>query len=122
MNFHCDEINKKILHDQLSIFSMIPSQIILRLIIMNFGKTLFSQVMEYVPWKTFERIITRYKGNAGVRTLDCADIFRVMAFSQLTRRESLRDIEACLNAHHQKLFHMGLRNVPARSTFHYSAG
>ncbi len=83
---------------------------------MNFGRTLFSQVMEYVPWKTFGRIIDRYQGNAGIRTLDCADIFRVMAFSQLTWRESLRDIEACLSAHHQKLFHMGLQNVPARST------
>lgn len=83
---------------------------------MNFGRTLFSQIMEYVPWKTFERIVDRYQGDAGVRTLDCADVFRVMAFSQLTWRESLRDIEVCLTAHHQKLFHMGLRNTPVRST------
>ena len=59
---------------------------------MNVGKTLFAQVMEYVPWKTFGRIIKRHAGDAGVRTLDCADLFRVMAFSQLTWRESLRDI------------------------------
>ena len=83
---------------------------------MNVGKTLFAQVMEYVPWKTFGRIIERHSGDAGVRTLDCADLFRVMAFSQLTWRESLRDIEACLKANHTKLFHMGLSGAPARST------
>jgi hypothetical protein len=80
------------------------------------GKTLFAQVMEYVPWKTFGRIIIRHRGDAGVRTLDCADLFRVMAFAQLTWRESLRDIEVCLTANQAKLFHMGLKNVPARST------
>ena len=83
---------------------------------MNVGKTLFSQVMEYVPWKTFGRIIERHRGDVGVRTLGCADLFRVMAFTQLTWRESLRDIEACLAANHAKLFHMGLRGVPSRST------
>ena len=83
---------------------------------MNIGKTLFAQVMEFVPWKTFGRIIERHAGDAGVRTLDCADLFRVMAFSQLTWRESLRDIEACLKANHAKLFHMGLSGAPARST------
>lgn len=83
---------------------------------MNVGQTLFAQVMEFVPWKTFGRIIERYKGDAGVRTLSCADLFRVMAFSQLTWRESLRDIEACLAAHQTKLFHMGLKAAPARST------
>ena len=83
---------------------------------MNVGKTLFAQVMEYVPWKTFGRIIERLGGDAGVRTLDCADLFRVMAFSQLTWRESLRDIEVCLQANHAKLFHMGLSGAPARST------
>jgi hypothetical protein len=83
---------------------------------MNIGKTLFAQVMEYVPWKTFGRIIDRHGGDAGVRTLDCADLFRVMAFAQLTWRESLRDIESCLMANQGKLFHMGLSGVPARST------
>jgi hypothetical protein len=83
---------------------------------MNNGRTLFAQVMDFVPWKTFGRIIERYGGDAGVRTLDCADLFRVMAFSQLTWRESLRDIEVCLAANRAKLFHMGLRGVPARST------
>ena len=83
---------------------------------MNVGKTLFAQVMEFVPWKTFGRIIDRHQGDAGVRTLDCADLFRVMAFAQLTWRESLRDIEACLTANQSKLFHMGLKAPPARST------
>jgi len=83
---------------------------------MNVGKTLFAQVMEFVPWKTFGRIIDRHRGDAGVRTLSCADLFRVMAFAQLTWRESLRDIEVCLSANCAKLFHMGLKNVPARST------
>ena len=83
---------------------------------MNVGKTLFAQVMEFVPWKTFGRIIDRYHGDAGVRTLGCADVFRVMAFAQLTWRESLRDIEVCLAANQPKLFHMGLRAPPARST------
>jgi hypothetical protein len=83
---------------------------------MNVGKTLFAQVMEFVPWKTFGRIIDRHRGDSGVRTLDCADVFRVMAFAQLTWRESLRDIEACLSANQAKLFHMGLKAPPARST------
>ena len=67
---------------------------------MNVGKTLvaglgpFAQVMEYVPWKTVGRIIERHAGNAGVRTLGCADLFHVMAFAQIAWRESLRDIEA----------------------------
>src|SRR3954467_10516199 len=83
---------------------------------MNVGKTLFAQVMEFVPWKTFGRIVDRHKGDAGVRTLTCAELFRVMAFAQLTWRESLRDIEACLAANQTKLFHMGMKAPPARST------
>jgi hypothetical protein len=83
---------------------------------MNVGKTLFAQVMEFVPWKTFARIIERHKGDAGVRTLGCTDLFRIMAFSQLTWRESLRDIEVCLEANQAKLFHMGIATPPARST------
>ena len=83
---------------------------------MNVGKTLFAQVMEFVPWKTFGRIIERHHGDSGVRTLGCADLFRVMAFAQLTWRESLRDIEVCLTANQGKLFHMGMKGVPARCT------
>jgi hypothetical protein len=74
---------------------------------MNMGKTLFAQVMEYVPWKNFGRIVDRHGGDVGVRTLGCADLFRVMVFAQLTWRESLRDIEVCLSANQSKLFHMG---------------
>jgi hypothetical protein len=83
---------------------------------MNTGKTLFAQVMEFVPWKTFSRIIARSNGDAGTRTLSSAELFRILAFSQLTWRESLRNIEACLGANAPKLFHMGLRSAPARST------
>jgi len=75
---------------------------------MNVGKTLFAQVMEFVPWKSFGRIVAKHQGDSGIRTLSCADLFRVLAFSQLTWRESLRDIEACLAANQSKLFHMGL--------------
>ena len=83
---------------------------------MHVGQTVFAQVMEFVPWKTFGRIIDRHAGDAGVRTLGCAEVFRVLAFAQLTWRESLRDIEVCLAAHQSKLFHMGLQAPPARST------
>ncbi len=88
---------------------------------MHVGKTLFAHVMEFVPWKTFGRIIARHQGDAGVRILGCADVgcadvFRILAFAQLTWRESLRDIEVCLAANHTKLFHMGLQAPPARST------
>ena len=82
---------------------------------MNAGKTLFAQVMEFVQWKTLGRIVDRHKGDAGVRTFGCADLFRVMAFAQLTWRESLRDIEACLASNQAKLFHMGMKGPPARS-------
>ena len=80
------------------------------------GKTLFAQVMEFVPWNTFGRIAERHQGDAGTLTLSCADLFRVMAFAQITWRESLRDIEACLAANQAKLFHMGIKAPPARST------
>lgn len=83
---------------------------------MNVGKTLFAQGMEFVPWKTFGRIIVRHNGDRGVRTLHCAELFRILAFAQLTWRESLRDIEACLAANQTRLFHMGLGSAPARST------
>ncbi len=58
---------------------------------MNTGKTLFAQLMDFLPWSTFGRIVTRYGGDRTVRTLSCAANFRVMAFAQLTYRESLRD-------------------------------
>lgn len=80
------------------------------------GKTLFAQVMDFLPWTTFHRIVQRYHGNHRIRTLPCAEQFRVMAFAQLTYRESLRDIESCLAAQAQKLYHMGLRQPVRRST------
>ncbi len=83
---------------------------------MNIGKTLFSQVMDFLPWKTFHRLVARYGADHRIRTLSCADQFRVMAFAQLTYRESLRDIEACLSAQADKLYHMGIREAVARST------
>ncbi len=83
---------------------------------MNVGKTLFAQIMKLVPWRIFGRIVDRYEGDKNVRTLDCADILRAMVFAQLTWRESLRDIEVCLSTNQAKLFHMGFKGVPARST------
>jgi hypothetical protein len=80
------------------------------------GKTLFAQVMEFVPWTSFARIVQRHAGNSGVRTLSCAEQFRAMAFAQLTWRESLRDIEASLSANATKLYAMGFRSAVKRST------
>ena len=83
---------------------------------MNTGKTLFAQLMDFLPSTTFARYVQRYGGDRGVRTLPCAEQFRIMAFAQLTYRESLRDIEVCLSAHAGKLYHMGLREPVKRST------
>lgn len=83
---------------------------------MNAGKTLFAQIMEFVPWTSFARIVQRHGGNSGVRTLSCAEQFRAMAFAQLTWRESLRDIEASLSANASKLYAMGFRSAVKRST------
>ena len=83
---------------------------------MNTGKTLFAQLMDFLPWTTFARYVQRYGGDRGVRTLPCAEQFRIMAFAQLTYRESLRDIEVCLSAQAGKLYHMGLREPVKRST------
>jgi len=80
------------------------------------GKTLFAQLMDFLPWTTFARIVERYCGDRYVKSLHCAEHFRVMAFAQLTYRESLRDIEACLSAQAPKLYHMGLREPIRRST------
>ena len=80
------------------------------------GKTLFAQLMDFLPWSTFVRLVDRYDGDHRVRTLTCAEQFRVMAFAQLTYRESLRDIETCLSAQSSKLYHMGFREPVRRST------
>ena len=83
---------------------------------MNTGKTLFAHLMDFLPWSTFDRIVARYDGNRGMRRLSCAAQYKVMAFAQLTYRESLRDIEASLSAHTAKLYHMGFREPVRRST------
>jgi len=83
---------------------------------MYLGKTLFAQIMDFLPWKTFHRIVDRYSGDYRTRSLSCAEQFRVMAFAQLTYRESLRDIEVCLAAQAGKLYHMGIGAAVARST------
>jgi hypothetical protein len=83
---------------------------------MNTGKTLFAQLMDFLPWSTFARYVVRYGGDHYVKSLTCAEQYRVMAFAQLTYRESLRDIEACLAAQAGKLYHMGLREPVRRST------
>ena len=83
---------------------------------MNTGKTLFAQVMEFIPWTSFSRIVDRYGGDSRVRSLPCTEQFRAMAFAQLTYRESLRDIETCLLSNHGKLYGMGFRQPVRRST------
>ena len=80
------------------------------------GKTLFAQLMDFLPWTIFARIVERYGGDRYVKSLRCTEHFRVMAFAQLTYRESLRDIEACLSAQASKLYHMGFREPIRRST------
>ena len=83
---------------------------------MYVGQTLFAQLMDCLPWTTFARIVTRYDGDYRVRTLPCTEHFRILAFAQLTYRESLRDIEVCLSAQAAKLYHMGLRTPVKRAT------
>ena len=83
---------------------------------MNTGKTLFAQLMDFLPWTSFARLVTLYGGDRYAKSLRCAEQFRVMAFAQLTYRESLRDIEICLSAQPAKLYHMGFRQTIKRST------
>ena len=80
------------------------------------GKFLFSQLMDFLPWSTFSRIVARYNGDRYVKSFTCAEQFRALAFAQLTYRESLRDIEVCLTAQSEKLYRMGFKNIVKRST------
>jgi hypothetical protein len=80
------------------------------------GQTVFSQVMDFLPQKKFRQCINRYNGNYRVRSFTCYDQLLCMAFAQLTYRESLRDIECCLRAMREKLYHMGIRGKVSRST------
>ena len=83
---------------------------------MNSGKMIFSQLMDFLPSQEFRRCVDRYKGNYKLQRFSCWDQFLCMAFAQLTYRESLRDIEACLRSAGTKLYHMGIRNRVARNT------
>jgi len=79
------------------------------------GKLVFAQVMECAPWHTFRRLVAKYGADFNVRSFSCLDQFVSMAFAQITYRESLRDIEACLEAHATKAYHLGLRGNFTRS-------
>jgi len=83
---------------------------------MNVGKTVFAQILEHLPRYEFNRFVYKYKGNHRIRKFPCYDQFLCLAFAQLTYRESLRDIETCLNSHHEKLYHIGFRGQVSRST------
>src|SRR6267142_5381633 len=80
------------------------------------GKLVFAQVMEHLPLHTFRRCVARYKGEHKVKHFSCLDQYLSLAFAQLTFRESLRDIEACLRAQSSKLYHLGIRSTVARNT------
>ena len=79
------------------------------------GTTIFSQLMQHLPWHHFHRCVDHYRGNHKVKEFKCTDHYRVMSFAQLTYRESLRDIEACLRAMRPKLYHMGIRSTVSRN-------
>jgi hypothetical protein len=83
---------------------------------MNHGRLVFAQLMQHLPLTTFRRCVSRYQGERKVHSFSCLDQFLCMAFAQLTARESLRDIEACLRAQRSKLYHLGIRSAVARNT------
>ena len=80
------------------------------------GRTVFSQLMDYLPRHVFRRCVKRYHGNYRVQSFTCWNQYLAMAFAQLASRESLRDIEVCLRAMHGRLYHMGMRGSVARNT------
>jgi hypothetical protein len=82
----------------------------------NSGRTVFSQILDHLPWYEFQKCVFRYRGDYQQKSFSCWDQFLSMAFAQLTYRESLRDIEACLRSMSGKLYHMGFRGKVARST------
>ena len=83
---------------------------------MNVGKTVFAQLMSFFPDYEFNKCVTKYNGNYKVRSFTCREHFHVMSFAQLTYRESLRDIEACLKALSSKLYHSGIKQAVSKST------
>ena len=80
------------------------------------GKLVFAQVMDHLPIHSFRRCVARYRGHHKVKSFSCLDQYLCLAFAQLTYRESLRDIEACLRARQGKLYHMGIRGTVSRNT------
>src|SRR5690625_7400132 len=80
------------------------------------GRAVFTQLLDFLPRHTFRRLVARYSGDRRVRRFSCFDQFLAMTFAQLTYRESLRDIEACLGAIPDRLYHLGFRGTVARST------
>jgi len=87
---------------------------------MNQGQSVFSQVVDFVPMHEFRKCVGRYHGHHKVQSFSCWNQFLCMAFAQLTYRESLRDIESCLNSMPNKLYHMGFRGKISRSTLAYA--
>lgn len=83
---------------------------------MNTGRTVYAQIMEHLPLHEFHQCVDRYQGERKVQSFSCLDQFHCLAFAQLTYRESLRDIEACLRALGPKLYHMGFRSTVSRNT------
>jgi len=83
---------------------------------MNPGRTVFAQLLQHLPRYEFDKCVRRYGGNYRIRRFPCYDQLLCLAFAQLTYRESLRDIETCLNSHHEKLYHVGFRGQVSRST------
>lgn len=83
---------------------------------MNIGKTVFSQIMDHLPHYDFQKCVDQFRGNYKIKSFSCMDQFLCMAFAQLTYRESLRDIEACLRSTKSKLYHMGIRGKVSRNT------
>jgi hypothetical protein len=83
---------------------------------MNLGRTVFSQIMEHLPEYEFQKCVARYRGDSHLRGFSCLDQYLAMSFAQLTYRESLHDIEACLRSVASKLYHMGLRSKVSRTT------
>jgi hypothetical protein len=82
---------------------------------MHAGKLVFSQLMDFLPWRRFDTCVRRYNGDRKIKTFPCSEHLRVMAFAQLTYRESLRDVETCLRAVQSKWYHMGIRGGVSRN-------
>ena len=83
---------------------------------MHTGRIVFAQLIDFLPMHAFRKCVRRYQGNRRMRTFSCMNQFLCMAFAQLTYRQSLRDIETCLRAMRDKLYHAGIRGQVSRST------